>query len=281
MKSRKMPVGLFCGLLLFLISCGSGGATGNPEPVLETGIPAALTEAKLVYEGPGGIYLQFPGEKASLIAEGGKWPRWSPDGSWIAFLKGKQVLRLDTESGKVHPLADTSTPKTLAVSPTGKEVWFSEGRKVKAVDIQSRDVRVLAEDGEFLEIDSGPEGNTLVATVKSFGYKVKVFDLVSGEIRSLGKGCSASLSPDGKQATNNLDGHKELALVKIEDGSRIKTLPAPKGSLTDNQFWSNHPDWVVSIDEEHGAVFAHRVSDGKVWQLSGGPKADRPDLWVP
>ncbi len=279
-KSRFPTFPLLLLMLSFCINACTAKST-SADAKLEAGIPAALGTSKLVFESAQGIHLQTPGKKPELLVDGGKWPRWSPDGNTVAFLKGKDVCIIHLPSKEIKVLAKTETPKTLVFSHDGSEIWFSDGKAVRAVSVNTLNKRVLVEDGEFLEIDSGPESKTLVATVKSFGYKVKVFDLENNQNRSLGKGCSASLSPDGKYATNNLDGHKELAIVKVSDGEREKTLPAPEGMLTDNQFWSNHPDWIMSMEEESGHLLAHRFSDGKVWELSDVSGADRPDLWVP
>ncbi len=271
-------------LTSFLIAaCGNQPAADDSEfPSIRTDIPKVLEGARLVFGHADGVYLQEAGSKRpTLIVPGATWPRWSPDGSFIAYLKDKGVHRLILETGEHEKLADVGEPRTLVVSFDGKEVWFSDGSTVKAVHIGSKSVRKLAEDGQFLEIDAGPEGKTLLATVRRFGYRVKVFDLESGEVTDLGRGCSASFSPDGKTVTNNLDGHRFLALIDWRSGETLQKIPAPMDSKADNQFWSNHPDWIISMDESDGAILGHRVSDHQIWRLSTIPKGDRPDLWIP
>lgn len=268
----------------FLITaCGNQPAEGDAMfPAIETKLPEMLRGAKLVFEHADGVYMRELGSGAATLAvPGAKWPRWSPDGSFIAYLKENGVHRFFPETGRHEKLADVNDPRTLVVAPDGNEVWFSEGSAVNAVDLESKKVRQLAEDGTFLEIDAGPDGKTLVATVKRFGYRVKVFHLETGKVTELGKGCSASFSPDGFTVTNNLDGHQYLALIDWNSGDTRQKIPAPAGTKTDNQFWSNHPDWIVSMDESDGSILGHRVSDHRVWKLSAVPNGDRPDLWIP
>ncbi|MDF3128377.1 hypothetical protein P0Y35_04140 [Kiritimatiellaeota bacterium B1221] len=283
MTQSKSHGALFSFLIITLCftlsACGAKKTSG--AATLEAGIPKALLRSKLVYETAQGVHLQTPGQKSEILVEGAKWPRWRPDGKAIAFLRGEDVCVINPATKEIQILAKTQTPKTLVYSHDGSEIWFSDGKTVKAVSVTDQKERVLVQDGEFLEIDSGPESKSLVATVKSFGYKVKVYNLENDQNRSLGKGCSASFSPDGKYVTNNLDGHQALAIVNVSNGNREKSLPAPGGMLTDNQFWSNHPDWIMSMEEESGHLLAHRFSDGKVWKLSDVSGADRPDLWVP
>lgn len=277
----KSPLLVLTSLLI--AACGNQPAAEDVEfPSIQSVIPEVLEGSKLVFEHADGVYLQETGSVSpTLLVPGATWPRWSPDGSFIAYLKDKGVHRLMFDSGEHEKLADVTDPRTLVVAPDGGEVWFSEGSTVKAVNIVGKEIRKLAEDGQFLEIDAGPDGKTLVATVKKFGYRVKVFHLESGGVTDLGKGCSASFSPDGRTVTNNLDGHRFLALVDWRTGESLQKLPAAQNTKTDNQFWSNHPDWIVSMDESDGSILGHRVSDHQIWRLSTIPKGDRPDLWIP
>jgi hypothetical protein len=270
-------------LLIGLFSaCGnSESPTSGKAPNIEAGLPSALKQAKWVFETQAGIFIQEAGKQAEQLAEGGKWPRISPDGDFVAYLKGNDVCTISLETRESKVWAQSSKPKTLAIPSSGKEIWYSEGKEMKAVTIETGEIRSLVKDGEFLEVDTGPDGIILIATVKSFGYKVRVFNLLEESTFTLGKGCSASLSPDGRFATNNLDGHQELAIFDRKDGSVVKKVLAPQGIKTDNQFWSNHADWIASIDEETGHILAHRVSDGKAWKLSDKDGGDRPDVWIP
>jgi|GEM_PF-1217334 len=286
---HQFPTTSFFFLFKFSLVVGLFSACGNSEsqtltnaPKVEEGIPSALKHAKWVFESDQGIFIQKGDEsEAQLLVEGGRWPRLGPKGDVVAFLQGNKVSLMTLATRETKVLAETTKPKTLTLPSTGDEIWYSEGREMKAVKIDSGEIRSLVKDGEFLEVDAGPEGKTLIATVKSLGFRVKWFDLSNNTSKTLDKGCSASLSPDGLLATNNVDGHKRLAILNVNDGSLKTSVLAPQGMHTDNQFWSNHADWIASIDEDTGHILAHRVSDGKVWKLSNKDGGDRPDLWIP
>lgn len=286
---NQFPTTSFLFLCKFSLVLGLFSACGNSEsqtlanaPMIEEGIPSELDDAKWVFESDQGIFIQKSNQpEARLLVEGAKWPRFGPNGDVVAFLRGNEVCLITLDTKEIQVLAETSTPKTLVVTASGEEIWFSEGKEMKAVKIDSGEIRSLVNDGEFLEVDAGPDGKTLLATVKSLGFRVKWFDLSNNTSKTLDKGCSASLSPDGFLATNNVDGHKRLAILNVNDGSLKTSVLAPQGIHTDNQFWSNHADWIASIDEDAGHILAHRVSDGKVWKLSNKDGGDRPDLWIP
>src|SRR5690606_27830264 len=105
----------------------------------------------------------------------------SPHGEGVAFLRGKEVCMISLATKEIQVLAQTDIPKTLAFSGDGNEVWYSEGKSVRAVNVKTLEQRQVAKDGDFLEIDAGPDGKILIATVKSFGYRLKIFDLETGK----------------------------------------------------------------------------------------------------
>ncbi|MDF3131135.1 hypothetical protein P0Y35_18135 [Kiritimatiellaeota bacterium B1221] len=251
--------------------------------MVQEGWPAALKDGRLVHESPEGIVLHEEGKKPRLWIEGGRWPRWSRNGNALFFIRGKEIGWKDYRSGKETMILRMTQPSVLAVYDHGREVWVGEGQQVKALNPETGELRLVIEDDTFRELDVGPDGKRMVATVrgKRGGNIIRYFDLQRGETRDIGKGCSASLSPDGTLATNNVSGHQELYLTQVKDGRLFKSLKTPEGHRTDNQYWSTHPDWVVALSEKKGQILAQRVTDGKVWILTEKVNADRPDLWVP
>jgi len=113
------------------------------------------------------------------------------------------------------------------------------------------------------------------------GFGIKRYSLATDdESILLGRGCSASLSPNGTRATLNLNGHRELALLDVRTGDTLATLSAPPDTQLDNQYWSNHPDWITAVSHK-GDIFLQRVTDGTCWRITRTGDADRPDLFVP
>lgn len=265
--------------LIFLFACGNAPVPEGSVPAFS--VPEELKQARLVFQREGNVILSAPltkGEEVTLTE--GSVPRWSADGSWIAFLRGNQVGRVFPESGGVEMLSEVRNPRTLAVPKLGNEVFFSDGDEVKAVNVETKAVRVLTEGITLLELDS--VGKRLIGTQKKLGgYQVIALDLDSGDIMSFGRGCSASTSPEGDRITRNGGDHTRLAILDAVSGDTVQSLLAPPGRKTDNQSWSNHPDWVASMDEDSGHIYAHRVSDGAVYRISRGGDGDRPDLWLP
>jgi eukaryotic-like serine/threonine-protein kinase len=59
------------------------------------------------------ILVRFPGElraRPLTGTEGGRAPTFSPDGDWIAFTKGRELLKVPVRGGPVVALARTETP---------------------------------------------------------------------------------------------------------------------------------------------------------------------------
>jgi len=270
---------LFFLPVLFLFACGN---TSVPEgSVPELTIPDGLKQAQLTFQRNGNIVisdLNDP-ENAKSVARG-SWPRWNADGTWVAFIQDNQIARVFPETGQVEMLSEVRNPRTLAVPRFGSEVVFSDGDQVKAVNVNEKTVRVLADDMPLLEMDI--EENRVVGTQKILGgFRLKSLELDSGKGRDYGKGCSASFSPNGSRVTRNEGDHTRLAILDASTRKPLFYLPAPPGRKTDNQFWSTHPNWVVSMDEDSGHIYAHRISDRAVFRISHEGEADRPDLWAP
>ncbi len=275
-------LGFACLMAAALAGCGSSEARRGDAGALPLETPPGLAGARLVYQRPDGIFLRVLGKgKPRRLASEGTWPRWAPDGRSIVFLRGNRILRLDLESGEEVTVAEMKDPRTLAVHPDGRQVLVAEGRTVKAVSLADGQSATVHSGAAFHELDVADTGGFWVGTVKSLGWRVRRVDLPSGESTDLARGCSASLSPGGRLATVNLDGHGQLALVDARTGREQKRLSAPEGLKLDNQKWSNHPDWIAGIVEGKAQdIMVQRTGDGRVWRVTDEGDADRPDLRV-
>jgi Tol biopolymer transport system component len=256
---------------------GAGEEGGASLVTLPQGLAGAA-----VYECGDGIckVTLETGEEALLTARG-RYPRWSPDGEHVAFLRDNGVMRMRADGSGVELLARAESPGALNYHPGGRQILFTDGREVKSFSLDGGEVKSLLRGRRFMEIDISPSGDRLIATVKEAGFRIFAFDLSEGTERSLATGCSASLSPDGNLFTRLDRSHTRLDLRTWSAGTVRGVIESPRGLKFDNQFWSNHPDWVVSRSEgDEEDIYAHQVSTGRAVRITTSGDADRPDLYL-
>lgn len=254
-------------------------AVGEREPVLPENI-----SGKFVYQRTGGgIYIGKLGKSSSRrLVEQGTYPRWSPDGKYIVYVDKNKIMLIPEKGGKPKVLATASRARALCFSPDGSTVFFTDGKTLRSVELENRTVKTLLDGYELLEIDVAGDSTRLAATVRtSFGYKVYVFDLKSGENRAVTSGCSASLSPDGSLVTVNGKNHRILYLYHWGSLKLAGKISAPAGEKFDNQFWSNSSHWLVSVTEGNSRnVFIHNVSENRPYRVTWNGDCDRADLFI-
>ncbi len=240
--------------------------------------------AAVVYQRADGIYKTNIGRsKAKLIAKGGAYPRWSPDGRYIAFIKDNKIVRVKPDGSNLELLAKAGKPRAVAYHPNGKEVLFIDGTAIFSVSIQSRDVRTVIEGYRFQELDIVEDGTRLAVTIKELfgGFGVYGFDLNSGRKQHLADGCSAGMPPSGKWVSNLQGGHKKLDLIDWITGEKRFSISAPPGEKFDNQAWSNKEDWLVSESEVNGHnIYVHEISVNRATRVTSGGNDQRPDLYI-
>lgn len=218
-----------------------------------------------------------------LVVKNGRRPRWSPDGKSIAFIRDTAIVVCDESGKNVRSLCTTEQePLSLTFHPNGKAVVFTDDHQLKSVDIKSGEATVLLEGWWFHEVDISKDGTRIVATVRiGHGYHVYAFDLSTGKHWKLGPGCSASLSPDGNRVSNNLHGHKEVAIRKFSDGTIADTVSHPGKWTFDNQCFSNDNNWITSVNEgPYNEVFLHQIDIDRWVQVTDIGDADYPDLFI-
>ena len=174
--------------------------------------------------------------------------------------------------------------RAVCFAPDGKSVLFSDGTFLKKVELATGRVTTLLENNEFREFDLSADGMRLAATVRTLlGTKVLVFDLGSGmkERTVANNGCSASLSPDGRLITVNSGNHRKLDLYNWQTLESVGFVSAPQGLKFDNQYWSNHPEWLVSTSEGGGPdIYLHHVPSNTAYRVTSTGDCDRADLFV-
>lgn len=245
-------------------------------------VPDELKGARLVYQRGQDIYVRMPGDgPAERILVDARYPRWAPDGQSLAFVRGNEVMIYTIALKQTRAVATADRPRAVAFRPDGTEIWFAAGTSIYAANVTGGLARTVAEGLDARELDVSHDGSILAMTVKGLtGYRVLI-QRIPGSTTEIGRGCSASLSPDARYVTVNQRDHTEAALHDILDGTRWKTIAAPPGMKLDDQAWSNHPDWIASVGEgAHRYIMVHRVSDGKAWRVAPESDCARPDLFV-
>ncbi len=245
--------------------------------------PDKLPHGRIVFMKAGGIYVKELGddtEKRVLVK--GTYPRWSPDGNKIAFVHNHQIGMFNLTDNSTTYLAKAENPRAVVFNDTGKSILYADAETIFSVDIHSRQKKKVAQGKDYRELDVAKKGSLLAVTAKEiFDYYVYIIDLKNDRIKKIARGCSASLSPNGERITVNSRSHLELKLFDRLTGEKTGSLDAPSGYKFDNQFWSNDPDWIVSISEENEAdVYVHQVSTNQSWQVTQTGDCDRPDLYI-
>ncbi len=298
-KSRKFWL-KFC-LLAFVVVTGGfflqSGGTANgktstfqgPESEiipgrssLENGLSDRI-QGWLVYQRPDGIYkVAINSRQSKRLTENGYWPRWSPDGEKIAFVREQAIMVMSADGRDEYRLTGAKKARAVCFHPDGQRVLFIDGKKIQEVHLLTKEVQTILEGEKYLELDITTDGRQLVTTVKTVtGYFVKRYQLDTGQRQTVSRGCSASISPTGKYITVNGNKHRFLHLYQGDSLLIAGRVSAPDGNTFDNQYWSNHPDWLVSTSERGGNnIFIHQVSTDTAFQMTTSNDCDRGDLFI-
>ncbi len=254
----------------------SDDATHLAEALLSVEIRGAV-----VYEHNGGIYKTIIGNTNNIcLAKAGRYPRWSPTGEQVVFIQDNSIVLIDRKGQQIDRIPTLKPPTAVAWHPNGNGIIFAEENKITAMTLKDRHTKTLAEGFDFKELDISKDSARLVTTVMH-PTRIRAFDFKTGTRRNLAMGCSASLSPNGDQVTNNRWGHRTLAIISWETGKIVAKVRAPQSHKFDNHFWSNHPNWLASKTE--GAeeyIFIHRISNDQAFMVTTLTPCDRPDLYV-
>ncbi|HNT28530.1 MAG TPA: hypothetical protein PKH10_10175 [bacterium] len=135
-------------------------------------LPTAVTTAN------GVRILPAPDAKPVTLAAGGHTPTVSPDGRWVAYIKGNAVRLYDLASGSDRRLADGSHP-----------VWMPDGRGliVAATRDDGRDIvgatlSLVSLDGAARRIMTPSEAVPLYPDVTADGARILYTDHATGRI---------------------------------------------------------------------------------------------------
>ncbi len=241
-----------------------------------------IIDGSMAFTFEGDVYkVDIGSREPTLLVKDGSYPRWSPDGAFIAFVRGNSIMRVRSDGANEEKLAAASEARAVAYHPKGSHVLFTDKKAVRSVELQTGTVETVLEGWTVRELDVSSDGRRLAATVRRAGYHVYVFDLETGESKRLARGCSANMSPDGRLVSLNKSGHRVLGFLSSESGEASGAIHALPDRRFDNHSWSNEQDWMVCVSEEDAQnVFAHRISTDEAFQLTFRGNCNRPDLYV-
>jgi hypothetical protein len=233
-----------------------------------------------------GIWKTTLGETAAeRLTKEGRYPRFSPDGKSLAFLRGDCELRWMTIQGRRDRLLYTAGARIPAIAfhPNGREILFLENHEVRTLDLGSLEVRTVKPLLMPAAVDISADGMRLIASSNLKGqHRMSACLLPDGEWVDLGRGCSAAISPDGTFITDNNFDHRYMRVLKTDGFLETGRVPPPPGMTLDNETWSNWPEWIVfrSEQKEHKFIWLYRLGDPAPLQATFTRDADRPDVFL-
>jgi len=267
---RRLDVDLVAGLPS--VDYVWGGIDLSPDGT-EVAFAWNRTGAYELYVAPiaGDRIIQLTGADSRSV-----WPRWSPDGSQIAFLRDARgderfaIWTVDRDGEHERKLTsdDGATHRDLAWSPDGK--WIAcvtnAGGKRFAVQLidSATGARRAIGDGTFEDArpEFSPDGSSIVFESWRTGSRIEadlyLVPAAGGEAVRLdtragksGDSQYASWSPDGRTIafTSSARGRREIAFVDV-DGSAASGLRY----ITDNPFDEQKPAW---RPDARGVVYLH------------------------
>lgn len=283
MKNDYASLAFFLAYLFLALfsSCASGSSNWSEEKELQLQALRQELTGTLVYERDEKIYKTELGSLEPVYLADGTYPRWSPDGQYVAFLQGNALMRVPLAGGESQLLTSVETPRAIVYHPNGQEIWFTDGDKVQAYNITNRTVITVLADFAAREIDLSQDGRRLIATTSVRGsYAVIAVELATGMRKRLDTGCSSSLSPDGALITSNTSNHQTLLILSWDTGKPVGEITAQGDEEYDNQFWSNSPRWITAVGQSSGDIFVQNTSDNRSIQVSAVGNASHADLFV-
>jgi hypothetical protein len=222
------------GAVVLINSDGSGSATlvANSDNSLAPSSVAATSNVVFYRGDPttngrvwvvqrnGSPQLLVPGETRAEA-----WPRLSPDGAWVYFVRDSRSLwRVHLDGSGLDSLTSFTAPRVYrapTIAPDSRSVAIEDGSVLQIVDVATKTSRALSvtcagpaysPDGAFIACAT-PSG---ISTVKTDGTGQRVVAGYSG-LAGADDLSGLDWTPDGKWILSMLG--RRLALIEVSSGT--------------------------------------------------------------
>jgi len=186
----------------------------------------------------------------------GTWPALSPNGSRAVYSGQDALHIVDLETGEDRPLPGTTPADFRPRwSPDGSEIAFVHGddRNLYVVHTDGSGPQQVTEGPEYeLLVDWSPDGGSLLFGAPGpEGIVLRFVDRLTGEATDVltfdGKDASAALSPDGRRLAvlARVAGMDYGLFLDSIDGSESRLLAQLDGWTISDPVWSPDGEWLM------------------------------------
>jgi Tol biopolymer transport system component len=234
------------------------------------------------------------------------WPRWSPDGSKVAFIRnissGVNQLMTVTADGATVVQIDPEYASTFDWSPSGTKLVYARvvtgGQPGGEFDIYSANADGTGQSNlsadaisQDYEPDWSPDGSKIVFMRQPYpvgaGGHIYVMNADGSQKTNLTSALGADnskprWSPDGSKILFLSDG--QLYVMDADGGNMLKLTDTPKTQIF-------NPDWAPDsrrivfhqdyLPDGTGEIYVVKADGSKTWRLTNSPDWDHEPAWGP
>jgi Tol biopolymer transport system component len=132
--------------------------------------------------GPGiGVIDTATGSTLQVTRDVDNYPRWSPNGGRIAFIRGGNVYAVSPDGSGEQRLVSDGTVDSLAWSPDGSRLAFSAESYLGIIDADGSDLTRISNIRPG-PLSWSPDGTT-IAYAPGMGVRIRIMPLTSGIIK--------------------------------------------------------------------------------------------------